>query len=160
MATGAEVDDIALVESIARGDDAARDAEGALCRRFAPRIRLYGLRHLSTADAANDLVQIVLLGVLEAARAGRLREPEHLERFILGVCRNASLRLRQRDGRAVPIERERIETMLASVAPPEPVDERALSRCLDGLEERARAVLVLAYREDRSAEDIAGALGV
>jgi len=51
-------------------------AEDEICRRFAPRIRLYGLRHLRDAQAAADLVQDVLVRVIEALRGGRLREPD------------------------------------------------------------------------------------
>jgi hypothetical protein len=43
--------DAELVDRIARGAD-VRDAEAELCRRFAPRIRLYGLRHLRSEDRA------------------------------------------------------------------------------------------------------------
>jgi RNA polymerase sigma-70 factor, ECF subfamily len=68
----------------------AHEAEAELCRRFAPRVRLYGLRHLRTEDRAADLVQSVLLAVLEAARAGRIAEPEHVGRFVLGTCRNVA----------------------------------------------------------------------
>ncbi len=40
-----------------------------MCRRMRPRIRLYGLRHLRSSSAADDLAQQVLLTVLEALRA-------------------------------------------------------------------------------------------
>ncbi|HEY5938978.1 MAG TPA: hypothetical protein VIU61_30200, partial [Kofleriaceae bacterium] len=64
-----------LVERVAaRGD---RDAEAEVCRRFAPRIRLYGLKHLRTEDAARELMQRVLLAVIEAMRARRIEEPQH-----------------------------------------------------------------------------------
>ena len=53
---------------------------------MAPRIRLYGLRHLRSATAADDLVQQVLLNLLEALRAGRLREPDKLAQFVLGTA--------------------------------------------------------------------------
>jgi RNA polymerase sigma-70 factor (ECF subfamily) len=43
-------------------------AEAELCRRLAPRIRLYGLRHLRDPHAAHDLVQQVLLATLERLR--------------------------------------------------------------------------------------------
>src|SRR4029453_11121984 len=56
--------DIAL--HIADGDG---EAEAELCRRMGPRIRLYGLRHLRSPSAADDLVQQVLLRVFEALRA-------------------------------------------------------------------------------------------
>jgi RNA polymerase sigma-70 factor (ECF subfamily) len=41
---------------------------------MAPRIRLYGLRHLRDEHAADDLTQQVLITTLETLRAGRLRE--------------------------------------------------------------------------------------
>ena len=81
-------DDGALARRIlaaAPGRDAA--AESELCRRFAPRIRLYGLRHLRSEAAAADLIQDVLIMTLQKLRAGEVREPERLASFILGTCR-------------------------------------------------------------------------
>ena len=72
----AEDSDAALLAAIALGGAGLREAERALCRRYAPRIRLYGLRHLRDEERARDVVQTVLLGVLQAAREGRVREPE------------------------------------------------------------------------------------
>src|SRR6266566_5663281 len=72
--------------------ESAQFAEAELCRRFAPRIRLYGLRHLRDEERARDLVQAVLLAVLVAARAGRIEDPERFDRFVLGTCRNTSMR--------------------------------------------------------------------
>ena len=82
-------------------DDAAAEAE--LCSRFAPRIRLYGLRHLRSAAAAADLVQDVLLMTLQKLRAGAVREPDRLASFILGTCRQVVV-----DGRRSGMRRERI----------------------------------------------------
>jgi len=50
--------DAHLAVRIADGDP---DAEAEMCRRLGPRIRLYGLRHLRSSAAADDLVQQVLL---------------------------------------------------------------------------------------------------
>ncbi len=47
--------DIELVRRIGTGND--RDAETELFRRMAPRVRLYGLRHLRDEHAADDLTQ-------------------------------------------------------------------------------------------------------
>src|SRR6185503_7719622 len=76
--------DADLAPRIAAGD---REAEAEMCRRMGPRIRLYGLRHLRSPAAADDLVQQVLMKVLEALRAARLREPDKLAPFVLGTCR-------------------------------------------------------------------------
>src|SRR5687767_10700647 len=51
----------------------AREAEAELYRRLAPRVRLYGLRHLRDEQAAADLAQQVLLMTIEKLRAGELR---------------------------------------------------------------------------------------
>ena len=91
----ANIADEDLVLRIAQGDH-QHEAETELCRRFGPRVRLYGLRHLHSEDLAADLVQSVLLAVLEATRAGRIEEASHLDRFILGTCRNIAHRVRER----------------------------------------------------------------
>src|SRR6187551_1021000 len=72
-----------LVRAIAARAEDAPAAEAELCRRFAPRIRLYGLRHLRDEDRAADLVQAVLLAVLQAARAGRIADADRVDRFML-----------------------------------------------------------------------------
>ena len=87
-----ELDDAELVRQIGAGDHAA---EAELFRRMAPRIRLYGLRHLRDPHASEDLTQQVLITTLEALRAGRLREPEKLASFVLGTCRMTVLDLRR-----------------------------------------------------------------
>ena len=71
-----ELSDADLVRRIGPGGDT--DAEGELYRRMAPRVRLYGLRHLRDESASDDLTQQVLITTLEALRTGRLREPEKL----------------------------------------------------------------------------------
>src|SRR6478672_9373055 len=84
--------DADIAPRIAAGD---REAEAELCRRMGPRIRLYGLRHLRSPSAADDLVQHVLLKALEALRTARLREPDKLAHFVLGTCRMTVLELRR-----------------------------------------------------------------
>src|SRR6185295_8670106 len=79
-----EWSDADLVERVGAGH---QDAEAEICRRMGPRIRLYGLRHLRSAAAADDLVQQVLLKTLEALRAGKLRAADKLAPFVLGTCR-------------------------------------------------------------------------
>jgi len=142
-----------LVRRIAQSESAP-DAEAELCRRFAPRIRLYGLRHLKTEDNAADLAQSVLLVVLEAARAGRIRELEHVERFVLGACRNLAQRIRQREVRVVPTAPEALD--LGAYLPDfERVSLAELGRCLTKLDQRSRAVVLLSFQAERSADEIA-----
>jgi len=145
--------DAELVRRVAQ-EAPARHAEAELCRRFAPRIRLYGLRHLRSEDRAADLVQGVLLALLEAARGGHIAEPEHLARFVLGTCRNVALRVRQREARLSPSDPAELDVG-AYLPRLEHVDVPALLACMTKLDARSRTVLMLSYHAENSAEEIA-----
>ena len=92
----AALDDGALARRVAAaGATPDSGAEAELYRRLAPRVRLYGLRHLRDRHAAADLVQQVLLMTLERLRAGEVREPERIASFALGACRMTVLEMRR-----------------------------------------------------------------
>ena len=153
-----ELEDADLVRQIGSGSD--RGAEAELFRRMAPRIRLYGLRHLRDEHAAEDLAQQVLITTLEALRAGRLREPEKLASFVLGTCRMTVLDLRrgaQRKERLL----EQFGSGLRPVQPSmPPLDHEQLTRCVQSLKERERAVIVMTFYDEQTGADVAGFLGV
>lgn len=152
-----DVTDAELAERIALGAGKGV-AEAELCRRFAPRIRLYGLRHLRDEERARDLVQSVLVAVLEAVRGRRVEDVTRLDRFVLGTCRHLTLRARDADARAEPTDMTMLD--VAVVAPEtDAVDFDALFRCMSTLDERARSVLHMAFYRERSADEIAGVLG-
>jgi RNA polymerase sigma-70 factor (ECF subfamily) len=144
-----------LARRIAGGGDAHAEAE--LCRQFAPRIRLYGLKHLRDEERARDLVQAVLVAVIEAMRAGRVEHPDRLDRFILGTCRNLALRTRHVEGRAIPVEPADLD-IEAALPARDTLDFDALLRCLALLEPRAQTVLQLSFYRDKTADEIAGVL--
>jgi len=148
-----------LVERAARGAD--REAEGEVCRRFGERIRLYGLKHLRNDDLAKELVQRVLVVVIQALRGGRIEEPAHLDRFVLGVCRNTALRLRAVEARVEPVETEMLEQLGVSVEmSAQPMEMNALFDCVSRLEPRAQLVLHLAFIRDKSADEIASVMEI
>ncbi|MFN7976836.1 MAG: sigma-70 family RNA polymerase sigma factor [Vicinamibacterales bacterium] len=150
------LDDAALAERVAEGD---RDAEAEFCRRMAPRIRLYGLRHLRSAAAADDLVQHVLVSVLGALRAARLRDHDKLAAFVLGTCR-MTVREQRRTERRQDTLLSTFGSSLVPAAPAPPrLDDARLARCVQGLSERERSVIVMAFYDERSAADTAARLG-
>jgi RNA polymerase sigma-70 factor (ECF subfamily) len=153
-----ELDDAELVRQIGARHD--REAEAELFRRMAPRVRLYGLRHLRDRHAADDLTQQVLIATLEALRANRLREPEKLASFVLGTCRMMVMDLRRGTRR-----RERLlETFAADLLPVQAsmphLDHERLTHCVQNLKERERAVVVMTFYDEQTGADVASFLGV
>lgn len=129
--------------------------------RMAPRIRLYGLRHLRDESAAEDLTQQVLLTVIEAVRAGRLREAEKLPQFVLGTCRMAVLDLRRGAWRRVRLlERFAGDVPVGRAAPGPRLDYEQLTACVERLRERERSVVVMTFFHEECAAAVAGFLGV
>jgi RNA polymerase sigma-70 factor, ECF subfamily len=151
-----EISDADLAPRIADGDP---EAEAEMCRRMGPRIRLYGLRHLRSPAAADDLEQQVLLKVLEALRSARLREPAKLVQFVLGTCRMTVLDLRRATHRQQEIL-AMFEGDLRPDCPPVPmVEDRQLVRCVQALKERERTVVVMTFYDDHTAAETARSLG-
>jgi RNA polymerase sigma-70 factor (ECF subfamily) len=154
-----ELNDTDLVRRIRLGEDPAAEAE--LFRRLAPRIRLYGLRHLRDEHAADDLVQQVFIVAIEALRAGRLRDSDKLASFVLGTCRMTVLDFRRNTQR-----KERLlEQFGADMLAPPPVstphlDREGLWRCVQKLKERERTVIVMSFYDEETGADVARFLGV
>lgn len=155
-------DDATLARRVASaGPLEAAAAEAALYRRLAPRVRLYGLRHLRDTAAADDLVQEVLLVTLESLRAGRVREPERLASFVLGTCRLMVTNLR----RGIARRRELLERfggdLPAAYAEPLPFEnDGRLASCLAALPAREREILRLSFRDEAPAATIGARLGL
>src|SRR5512142_2477893 len=154
-----ELDDAELVRQIGSGSD--REAEAELFRRMAPRIRLYGLRHLRDPHAAEDLTQQVLVTTLEALRAGRLREPEKLASFVLGTCRMTVLDLRRGAQRKERLLAQFGADLIVPVQSAMPsLDHDRLARCVQNLKERERTVVVMTFYDEQTGADVASFLGV
>jgi RNA polymerase sigma-70 factor (ECF subfamily) len=155
-----EASDGELARRVTGGKAAAAQAEDELCRRLGPRVRLYGLRHLRDAAAADDLVQEVLVLTLERLRAGRVRAPDRLASFVLGACRLVVRN--QRRGRR---RREALLGRFSSAFPRETtpdalsLDRARLRGCLARLAHRERTVLVLTFYAEQASAEIAARLG-
>jgi len=153
-----ELNDAELVRQIGSGD---REAEAELFRRMAPRVRLYGLRHLRDEHASDDLTQQVLITTLETLRARRLREPEKLASFVLGTCRMTVLDLRRGAQRKERLLERFGADLLSPVQFSIPrLDHDQLTRCVQNLKERERAVVVMTFYDEETGADVASFLGV
>lgn len=153
-----QLSDAELVRQIGSGDT---EAEAELFRRMAPRIRLYGLRHLRDEHASDDLTQQVLITTLKALRASRLREPEKLASFVLGACRMTVLDMRRSAQRKERLLERFGADLLAPIQPSVPnLDHEKLTRCVQKLNERERAVVVMTFYDEQTGADVASFLGV
>ena len=136
-------------------------AEAEFVRRMAPRVRLYGLRHLRAPDAADDLTQHVLLTTLQALRENRLRDPAKLASFVLGMCRMATLDFRRNALRKDRLNEQFASTLRLPEQPESPhLDRDQLARCVQSLKERERTVIVMTFYDDQTAADVSNFLGV
>jgi RNA polymerase sigma-70 factor (ECF subfamily) len=155
-------DEVELARAITQcAPGQAREAETRLYRRLAPRVRLYGLRHLRDEHAAADLVQQVLLMTIEKLRARELREPERVISFVFGVCRMMVMDLRRgraRHDRLLQQYGQDLEIADAASAPR--LDHERVTRCLDALPERERTVLLMTFYEELAAGEVGVALGL
>ena len=139
----------------------AEGAESELYRRFAPRVRLYGLRHLRDEDAARDLVQQVMLLTIEKLRGGSVRDADQIASFVLGMSRTMA-----RDLKRLEWRRERLrEAFLTPHAVDVPAADTAfdvdrLERCLARLAERERVIVLLTFYAERTAREVGDELGV
>ena len=150
--------DSELARRLAGGD---RGAEAELYRRLAPRIRLYGLRHLRDRAAADDLAQDVVLMTFESLRTGKLREPDRLASFVLGTCRRVVADLRRGATRRQRLlERFGSDLKPATASDEPPLDLQRLAHCLERLSARERSVVVLSFFAERRSDEIGVELGL
>ena len=155
-------EDIALASRILAASP-ARDpaAEEQFCRRFAPRIRLFGLKRLRDTAAAADLVQDVLILVLDKLRHGAIREPDQIASYVLGTARQLVIDSRRNIGRRTRL----LDTFAQDLEPAEEsaghtFDTDRLAHCLQRLAERERAVLVMTFYDDCPADELGVRLGL
>jgi RNA polymerase sigma-70 factor (ECF subfamily) len=133
--------------------------ETELVRRYAPRARLYGLRHLRSPAAADDLVQTVMVVLIEAVRAGTIREPDKLGSFVLGTCRHVADGWRRGEARRQGLLDRFGDALVSAAVDRAPaLDRERLAGCVGKLPAREQLVVTLTFYQDKDADEIAAAL--
>lgn len=153
-------DDAALARRIVVAG-AARDpaAEAGLYASLAPRVRLYGRKHLRDAQRADDLVQDVLLMTFDRLSRGEIREPERIASFVLGACRQKVVDWRRGESRrARLLTTYAVDVEAESDGGAEPVETKRLEQCLESLPQRERTIVVMTFYDDSPADVVAQAL--
>lgn len=155
-------DEVTLARRIAAAAP-ARDAvaEERFCRRFGPRIRLFGLKRLRNDAAAADLTQDVLILVLDKLRAGAVRDLEQIASFVFGSARQMVIdSKRNADRRSRLLETFSVDAEPAGDSAAPVLDTDRLRHCLQLLAERERSVLVMTFYDDAPAGQLGSQLGL
>ena len=137
-------------------------AESELYRRFAPRVRLYGLRHLRNADSAADLMQVVMMLTIEKLRRGEVRDPDQIASFVLGTSRTMAIAVRRKDMRHEDL-RDKFLVAPTAFASPDTfllMDLDRLEQCMTQLADRERSVVFLTFYAESAAAAVAAEVGV
>ncbi len=166
-AAHADPDDDVLVDRVAAGDERAFTE---LVGRWGARLRDYLARVVGEADAADDLLQDVLVATYRAAATRDRAQP--LRVWLFCIARNAALsHLRRRSAQARLLSRlvdgpRMLLARFSRRADTEPAAtlmagefEQAFAAALARLPEEFRTVFLLREREELSYEEIAAIVG-
>jgi RNA polymerase sigma factor (sigma-70 family) len=162
MTTAAPDWDLASDAELACGATAGdRRAFAGIYDRYANRLHDFCIGMVRDRDAAADCVQDVFCTA--AAQLPKLRDPDKLRPWLYAIAKNEALRcVRER-------RRERVSDELPEAPSDEPGPDTLAARseladliaeAADGLSDRDRAVLELAYRHSLDGPELADALGV
>jgi RNA polymerase sigma-70 factor (ECF subfamily) len=158
--SGTVMADRELVASVEQGDELA---EGALYEKYSDRVYFLALSELHSREDAEDVRAETFIRVLQALRQGKLRKPDSLPSFIVGIALNV-VRESRRQGLGTESLTDR-EADLAGEASPEAVFlnqevSRSIEETARHLKPREREFLRMYYYEELPKQEIARALGV
>ena len=149
-----------LAGSVAAGDAVA---ESVLYEKYSERVFFLALSERYSREDAEDIRAETFLRVLQALREGKLRKPDSLASFIVGIALNVMREhRRQRAGTDALTDRE---NELPGGSTPEDafLDKeaaRSVAELAARLKPRERQFLRMYYYEELPKEEIARALGI
>jgi len=150
-----------LVRRIEQGD---RAAEAELADRFYPRVRAMARARLHGSPDAVDIAQDTILGVLEALRARRLRDPGRLPAFVLSTARNLINGHRRDEARSREVLGDPPgEPLRCTPSPLEIDDERRLAlvaEAMNRLKPLDRRILQLTFVDGLTSREISPIVGL
>jgi RNA polymerase sigma-70 factor (ECF subfamily) len=150
--------DLQLVEEIRRGDGSA---EAALFEKYARRVYYLALSELRSREDAEDVRTETFLRVLQAIRQDRLRSPEALASFVLGIANNVIREFVRQRTRTEPLTADTIESAADPNSPfLDPIAQRTIEQVTRRLKPREQAFLTMYFYEELSKEEIASRLGI
>jgi RNA polymerase sigma factor (sigma-70 family) len=152
--------DTELVTRIGQSDETA---EAALYEKYSSRVYFLALSELHSRDDAEDVRAETFLRVIQALRQDKLRKPESLASFIVGIALNIIREHNRAGAKIQPLseaEYERPDTHSLESAFVDREVKRSLEEAVASLKPRERDFLRLYYFEERSKAEISHTLGI
>src|SRR6266550_262225 len=149
-----------LVSSVEQGD---KLAEAALYEKYSDRLYFLALSELHSREDAEDVRAESFIRIIQALRQGKLRKPESLSSFIVGIALNVIREFRRQRLGTESLEDNELKG--AGEASPEEVFlnqevSRSITETVKHLNPRERAFLRMYYYEELTVREIARALGI
>ncbi len=152
----AAASDAQLIDASRRGE---RDAFGVLVERYTNMV--VAISYASTRDRTlgEDIAQDTFVAAWRDL--DRLRDGSAVRPWLCGIARNLARKARRRRGRELPaLDDEAVADRTPLDVLREGQAERLVAAALERVPEVYRETLVLFYYEQRSAKDVADALGI
>lgn len=152
--------DAELMTRLREGDPTA---EAALYERYSSRVYFLALSELRSRDDAEDIRGETFLRVIQALRQDKLRKPESLSSFIVGIALNVVREHNRAVSRVQPLSEEDYSLPDSRSLDAVFIDEdvnRSIEEAAQSLKQRERNFLRMYYYEERSKEEISSALGI
>ena len=149
-----------LATNIRQGD---ATAETALYEKFSARIYFLALSELRSKEDAEDVRAETFLRVIQALRQDKLRSPESLPSFIVGIALNVIREVIRQKQKAPQLDGSELDLVDEHALESAFLDEaasRAVREVAEKLKPRDREFLRLYYFEEMPKEEIARALGI
>jgi len=148
--------DAELVAASKRGE---REAFGALIERYQGVVCAVSYSRTGNRALSEDVAQDTFLAAWH--QLDQLREVGRLRSWLCGIARNLARKARRRSAREAPLEHIAVfDGANPFDAAAEAEADRVVRDALARVPEAYRDVLVLYYRDQRSARDVAAALGI
>ena len=149
-----------LAVALAQGDQAA---EATLYQKYSDRVFYLALSERHSREDAEDIRAETFLRVIRALRDGKLRNPDSLPSFIVGIALNVMREHNRRHGRTDSLTND--QNAIAGGESPETafLNQELSSSVADlvaQLKPRDREFLRLYYYEELPKEEIAQKLGI
>ncbi len=134
--------------------------EQALATQLLPAIRAFARRRCSSPQEVDDFCQDALVRVLGLVAMERLREPEQIGSYALGVCKRVYSERLRRERRRKKLWEKWGPLAESTVAGPVEFDGVSirLEGCLTALTQRAREVIRRTWFLDQTGTEIGSAL--